>query len=181
MLTTTIGSSSIQYSLRRKLNEIRSSEIKRDVHPTIRRKLKLQGWRMRTRVAAVYKTGSVAFLTQSGSLPYGRFWRQHLIFQDLEYIKRMMREDKSITDREAVLLAIDGDIKCYCTCPSFRYFFSYIAWNLGLGIQKETRFPIIRNPQLKGVVCKHLMVVFQELPNWVDTIALRFRKKGVFD
>ena len=70
----------------------------------------------------VRKDGSLNFICFSGS---GRsvFWRQKIICKDLPYIKEMMIEDSSITYREAVLLALSGDILTGCDCPANRYYF----------------------------------------------------------
>lgn len=55
-----------------------------------------------------------------------------------------------------------------------------MAYNLGYGIQKETRFPKIRNPQLEGSVCKHLIVVLKVVQmNW-SSIARDMSKSKFF-
>lgn len=56
------------------------------------------------------------------------------------------------------------DILVYCDCPSFLYHgYAYIATKLGFGVKREMRPPRIRNPRLKGSVCKHLVAVLTEL------------------
>lgn len=47
-------------------------------------------------------------------------------------------------------------------CPDFLYRgYKYMGHNMGYGIFKEVRFPKIRNPQLEGSVCKHLIAVLK--------------------
>jgi uncharacterized protein YlbG (UPF0298 family) len=49
-------------------------------------------------------------------------------------------------------------IKFECSCGRHTYWYRYMAtkggWGLGI---KEERFPRIRNPQLKGICCKHVV------------------------
>jgi len=61
---------------------------------------------------------------------------------------------------------MDGEIRCSCTCPAWIYSGSkYIATQLGYAYGgKETRFPRIKNPQLKGTCCKHVYLVLKALP-----------------
>jgi hypothetical protein len=51
-----------------------------------------------------------------------------------------------------------GSIRIDCDCEDWRYVFRYIAtvgnYNAG---RPETGFPKIRNPQLDGVACKHVL------------------------
>ena len=57
----------------------------------------------------------------------------------------------------------NGNVYAGCNCPAFAYFYSYIVSQLDANLrnQYEGRFPIIRNPQLMGTVCKHLVSVFR--------------------
>jgi hypothetical protein len=65
--------------------------------------------------------------------------------------------DRSIDATEAArLLFWSGDLRVHCGCASFIYFgYEYILSALDAAIVPETRFPHIRNPQLKGILCKH--------------------------
>ena len=137
-----------------------------DQHPSVRRNYRKQKNRFRPALTGIGKDGSLYFVCFSGT-KVGVFWRQRIICSDLPYIKEMMLEDKSISEREAVQLALSGDLLTGCNCPAERYYFSYIAWNLGMGIRKETRFPKVRNPRLLGTTCKHLLAILEELPRFV--------------
>jgi hypothetical protein len=54
------------------------------------------------------------------------------------------------------------DILVYCDCPAFLYRgFAYIATKMGFAVKKESRPPRIRNPRLRGSVCKHLVAVLR--------------------
>jgi hypothetical protein len=64
----------------------------------------------------------------------------------------------------AAKVASDQPVRFDCSCARHRYWLRYIAtiggWNIG---RPETGFPKIRNPQLKGVACKHVLRVAVEL------------------
>lgn len=93
--------------------------------------------------------------------------------KDMKYFKEFKKED-------IIKLFLSGDIQIYCSCPDFRYRQKYMAWNLGYGIFKEMRYPKIRNPHLKGTVCKHLIAVLQVLPKNEAKIAKDMKKSKFF-
>lgn len=75
--------------------------------------------------------------------------------------------DKKVNVAYLVNMSImQGEIRCSCTCPSWIYSGAkYIGTQLGYAYGgKENRFPRIKNPQLKGSICKHLYVVLKALP-----------------
>jgi hypothetical protein len=75
--------------------------------------------------------------------------------------------EKKVNMAYLINMAImQGDIRCSCTCPSWIYSGAkYIGTQLGYAYGgKETRFPRVKNPQLKGSICKHLFVVLKALP-----------------
>ena len=130
------GNSLRRSLIRRALYELRGSDILRDPHPTSARNAVLQAHRMTSILSMVSKKGELYFLTRSGT-NRGLFWRQKIVLSDFSYVIEMMREDSSITEEEAVRLCLEGDILIRCDCPAFRYFFSYIAWSLGVWNNKR--------------------------------------------
>jgi hypothetical protein len=51
-----------------------------------------------------------------------------------------------------------------CDCERHRYFFRYVATIGGFGCgRQEFGFPKIRNPELRGIACKHVIRVMVEL------------------
>ena len=75
--------------------------------------------------------------------------------------------EKKVNVAYLVNMAImQGDIRCSCTCPAWIYSGAkYIGTQLGYAYGgKETRFPRVKNPQLKGSICKHLYVILKALP-----------------
>lgn len=74
--------------------------------------------------------------------------------------------DTSVNPNEAArLLLWGGNIRMHCNCPSFSFWgFQYILTQLDASIYAEDRFPKVRNPQLKGITCKHGRRVLKVLP-----------------
>lgn len=63
-----------------------------------------------------------------------------------------------------------------CDCERHRYFFRYVATIGGFAAgRKETGYPKIRNPQLMGVACKHVLRVMTELES--SNTVLRFLER----
>lgn len=89
-------------------------------------------------------------------------WNQTVQLTDMKWL----RKEKDMTVNDMLRLALTGDLKVFCNCPDFLYGgFKYMGTELGYNLGKgEDRFPIIRNPNLQGTVCKHLYRVLYQLP-----------------
>lgn len=74
--------------------------------------------------------------------------------------------------RKALRGAMDGmDIKVDCSCPDFRFRFSYQATVLGYKYGKpETREAKITNPHNYGSACKHLIAMLSN-KQWIEQVA----------
>lgn len=81
--------------------------------------------------------------------------------------------DEDLTVQEKVRLALQGDLKVYCSCPAYRYWgFEYINSQLGSNAgDDQKRFPHIRNPKLEGILCKHAYRAMTVFPMIWNTIA----------
>lgn len=97
-----------------------------------------------------------------------------VLFEDFYTIGK----DKDIDFEDAIDYAIEwGDIHIRCTCPAQLYWgYSYLGTQLKYlyGIPRENRFPKIRNPNLKGTVCKHDDAVIQWILKHKDIVAKLF-------
>lgn len=73
--------------------------------------------------------------------------------------------DTTVNAVEAARLALWGaNLRVHCPCPSYKFYgYQYIDTQLGIAMFPETRFPNIRNPELKGIMCKHLRRVTKTL------------------
>lgn len=87
--------------------------------------------------------------------------------------------DPTINVNEASrLLLWGGNIRIHCKCPSFVFYgYEYILTQLGAAIFPENRFPHIKNPQLKGIACKHLRRCLKVLPFNMGYIASEIKRQ----
>lgn len=108
---------------------------------------------------------------------------------------------EGLTFSERANLAVFGDVKVSCTCGAFLYFgYAYILTQLDaiyptlnweqvpytLATKNNTpgpdnienRFPEIRNPDLVGVVCKHLDTVLYVVTMSVSKVAAAMKEQA---
>jgi len=87
--------------------------------------------------------------------------------------------DKSLNANEAArLLLWTDDIQWHCGCPSFKFYgYEYVLTQLNAAIIPEVRFPHIRNPQLKGVLCKHGRRCCKVLPFHLGNMASAIKQQ----
>jgi hypothetical protein len=113
----------------------------------------------------IEKDSTYIFRTESQTFPgTGLYWYQSIKLVDLPLVLSL--DDEDLTNMDRVRLAIAGDLLVNCDCPAFLYWgYSYIMTQLGANEDKaENRFPKIRNPNLRGSVCKHLDSALVVLP-----------------
>jgi len=89
-------------------------------------------------------------------------------------------ETGSATDtssrEKALLLLWNGNIRLNCTCPSFLYWgYQYLLTVLDAAIHPETRKPVKRNPQERGIVCKHTNRILRVLPFYSGDISTEIK------
>jgi len=117
------------------------------------------------------KSSSLIFSTESQTYPgTGLKWKQKIKLVDLQVALDIPDDKLKLIDR--VRLAIYGDLKVDCGCPSFLYYgYRYILTQLDSVVgKKEKRIPKIRNPNLEGTVCKHLDNALYTLPFIVSSV-----------
>jgi hypothetical protein len=110
-------------------------------------------------VPARDKAGTIQFVTNAG--PDSNVSR-HFITVELVYFSAAVASPKKPGQMADYLTR--GKVRFDCDCERHRYWFRYIAtigrYNAG---RDETGFPKIRNPQLTGVACKHVLRVMVAL------------------
>lgn len=101
----------------------------------------------------------VHFLTNAG--PDSDVTRHH-VHIELMHFSAAVSSPAKVAD--LVKQVVAGPLKFDCDCGRHTYWYRYIAtvgrYNAG---RDETGFPKIRNPQLRGVACKHVLRVMQQL------------------
>lgn len=87
--------------------------------------------------------------------------------------------DTAINPVEAArLLLWSGNLRVHCPCPSFKFWgYQYILTQLDAAMFPEVRYPHIRNPQLKGIVCKHLRRTIKVLPFHLGDMAKAIKEQ----
>lgn len=76
------------------------------------------------------------------------------------------------------LLMFQDDIEVNCTCPSFLYWgYRYILSQMDASIFPENRPPVKRNPQMRGIVCKHLNRTMKAFPFYSGDLARHIKEK----
>lgn len=79
---------------------------------------------------------------------------------------------------KARMLLWVGNIRLHCTDPSYLYWgYNYLLSVLDAAIYPEERKPVIRNPQERGIVCKHLNRILRVLPFYSGDIAKELKRQ----
>jgi len=104
---------------------------------------------------------TLRFLTNAG--PDSKDSHHHVTVRFLDLTAHIAGPNSAAT-RKSALAVRNGRLLIDCDCGRWRYWYRFVAtvgkYQAG---RAETGFPKIRNPQLKGVACKHLLRVCAEI------------------
>lgn len=79
--------------------------------------------------------------------------------------------DLNFVEKARLLLWV-GNIRLHCTDPSFLYWgYQYLLTALDAAVYPEERKPQVKNPDERGIVCKHLNRILRVLPFYSGDIA----------
>lgn len=142
---------------------LRNKERSKDVH---------------LRIAEITPTGTIVTLSNSVTLKKENHWRQSIKL--LDWDEALAADDLSFPDRAN--LAVFGRLQVKCSCPAYLYWgYEYIETQLGSDNIEvpdyegktggEKRYPKVRNPKLRGVICKHLTAVLLTLERSIPEVA----------
>ena len=121
----------------------------------------------------ISKEGVIHFQCSSGTVS-GKFYNQYIKLLDLPFL---LKDRKDYKDKEIINLAVFVDIAVYCDDTSFKYYgWQYMSYLNGYGLKREVRYPSMKNPYLKGALCKHLVAVFNAFPMYINSFVKDFRK-----
>lgn len=130
----------------------------------------------------IAKSGLIKFDVTSGTIK-GKMYRVNVWVTDTKGFAKDLN-DAYLHKRKVSLAKLMNDffkrdIKVSCTCPDYKYRWKYTAYKFNFGITKELRPALIRNPNNKRCVCKHILAMFRVLAfNW-STIVKGMKSKGV--
>jgi len=119
-----------------------------------------------TAIPVSTRDDEVRFITNAGK--DSKAGRHHVTIRFMEFRNAVDAVVAAGDDPKAPHRAADkmrkGALKFDCTCERHRYFLRYVATIGGFNAGRdETGFPKIRNPNLKGVACKHVLRAMTEL------------------
>lgn len=111
-------------------------------------------------VPAGFNKGMLHVITNAG--PDSKLTRHHVMVKLPLF--EVAVNDANMDPDEASRWLLKQPLKIDCDCARWRFFFRYIATagNFHAG-RPEHGYPKIRNPQLIGVACKHVVRVMSEL------------------
>ena len=120
---------------------------------------------------AFRKGSQILFRTTSATTPGVDYWYQTISI-------KLPKVVKSPAWR-VLVKSLRGQLRVRCTCPAFKWWgYWYILGELdSLFGHKTPKFPKIRNPKLKGALCKHLYSVLTVLPANMPEITRDVKKK----
>lgn len=120
------------------------------------------------------KTGTIVFETQGINDVY----EQRIVFEDWKDILSIIIAEVNKLSGKKVFneLAKQADVRVYCNDPSFKYWgFQYISYMKDYAYgRRERRKPKIRNPKLRGRLCKHLTYLLDNLHKYGTIIGNDF-------
>ena len=120
-------------------------------------------------IPASFNKGELHVITDAGGQT-PNVKRHHVLVQFPHWDVAVM--DVNRTPDEAARWLLAQPVKTDCDCGRWRFFFRFIAtaggWNAG---RPEHGYPKIRNPNLIGVACKHVVRTMTE----IDATDARFR------
>jgi hypothetical protein len=115
-----------------------------------------------SRFQSIDEKNVVHFKTPSHETP-GLVYDEWVRLLDLDELLKTQSGIKK--PLEIIRMALEGNIEIHCTCPAWKYWgYQYMGTKDDYSIEDEPRYPRIRNPRLKGSVCKHLDNVLFILP-----------------
>jgi hypothetical protein len=101
------------------------------------------------------RDGLIRFATSSG--PRSNVERHYVLVDIVDYAKLLVTAD---TPEKIALAMTKGNIKISCSCGRWRFWFAFLGTKGGYNAHPEHResaFPRIRNPELHGLACKHIL------------------------
>ena len=114
---------------------------------------------IRAAVPLSTKAGELKFTTNAG--PNSKKTRHYVTVRMLNFEAAVV---SPIEPAKIVNQVIKGPVAFTCDCERWRYWYAYIAtvggYNAGY---REAAFPKIRNPDIQGIACKHILRVMAQM------------------
>lgn len=105
------------------------------------------------------KAGTVHFLTNASKDSDVKEHHVNVVFANYQ---NLMLSPKNVTEQDVKRYLNYGKLKFECDCGRHTYWYRYMASIGGYGCGRiEEGYPKIRNPELAGVACKHVLRVMR--------------------
>jgi len=128
-------------------------------------------------LAEVSDNGLVKLTSTSGTDIDGK--KHYVVYVHMrDFKEKYLKDTSDIAKKKKMMKALNGDLAVSCSCNDFQYGgYAYIlTQKKALYNRTENREPVIRNPKLKGTVCKHLRLSLHYLPFAVNTMVSMHNK-----
>lgn len=106
--------------------------------------------------------------------------QDHMVKVRLEQFDDLIQEPPGDNFITAAKVACAGRLSFNCDCGRHQYWYRYLATmgNYAVSPPKEFAFPKVRNPEMKGVACKHVLktVAMMQSATWHPIIATQMKK-----
>lgn len=130
------------------------------------------------RIVEITPSGTIITMSNSVTLQQEDHWTQTVKL--LDWDEALAADGLDFPQRAN--LAVFGRLQVKCNCPAYLYWgYEYIETQLGSDNIEvpdyegkkggEDRFPKVRNPKLRGVICKHLTAVLLTLQRSLPEVA----------
>lgn len=114
-----------------------------------------------TGIPITTKAGELRFMTNAG--PKSDVKRHYVLVRLLNFEAAVVA---SAPAKQIVNQVINGNVAVSCDCGRWRYWYSYMATKGSYNANpnhREGAYPKIRNPNLHGLACKHILRVMTNL------------------
>ncbi len=109
--------------------------------------------------------------------------QEHRVRVRLESWEQEMEQADGENYKLAVKRAVRGHYSIDCSCGRHQYWYRYMATVGGylLGRPRELSFPKVRNPNLVGTACKHVLLTAKKLQNASEhaRLAVQMEKQAI--
>lgn len=116
---------------------------------------------IRESVPLTLKAGEMRFMTNAG--PKSAVQRHYVMVKLLNFEAAVVA---SASPQHIVKQVINGNCQVSCDCERWRFWYAYMATKGGYNANQNHRegaYPKIRNPNLHGLACKHILRVMTSL------------------
>lgn len=127
----------------------------------------------------LYQTGNFSLLFDIGD------YKDIIEIRGLrEFLKSDLKSTKRSDIKNSLIRALDQlDLGVFCTCADFYYRFHYLVSaqnSIPSGAPMQTIPAVIRNPENRGFLCKHLSAILASPSSWIPKAVTLLRESILY-